>query len=254
MTAAKVDEEPTEELGGDAGTPILELHGLRVGYGSQPVLHGIDLAITEGERAVVLGLNGAGKTTLMLTIAGVLRPWAGEIHLAGEPVTDLSAPDRVARGVALVPEGRRVFPGLTVERNLELGAWGRKADRSEIDESLEEIYGLFPRLAERRSQAGGTLSGGEQQMLALGRGLMSRPRVLLVDEASLGLAPVLVQEVFELVEEIAERGVTVFLVEQNVSILRVVDRAFIMQNGSLVYEGAGAELRESDDIRKAYLG
>lgn len=236
------------------GGPVLELAGVRVGYGSQPVLHGVDLAIARGETAVVLGLNGAGKTTLMLTIAGVLAPWAGEIRLAGEAVTGLRAADRVSRGVALVPEGRRVFPGLTVERNLELGAWARKVDRSEVDESLDEVYELFPRLAERRRQAAGTLSGGEQQMLALGRGLMSDPQVLLVDEASLGLAPVLVQEVFELVEEIADRGVTVFLVEQNVSVLRLVDRAFILQNGSLVFEGSGSELRESDDIRRAYLG
>lgn len=254
---SRTEEELEEDLEGAVetdGRPILEVRDLRTGYGNLPVLHGIDLEIAEGETAAVLGLNGAGKTTLMLALAGILEPWEGEIHLQGERVTDLSAPGRVSRGVSLVPEGRRVFPGLTVERNLELGAWARHLDRTALGESLEEIYELFPRLAERRTQQAGTLSGGEQQMLALGRGLMSQPRLLLVDEASLGLAPVLVQEVFSLVREIAERGVTVFLVEQNVAVLRLVDRAFVMQNGSLVYEGAGAELRESDDIRKAYLG
>jgi branched-chain amino acid transport system ATP-binding protein len=245
-----------EEAGSSVrrSAPLLGLAGARAGYGGLPVLHGVSLSVAEGETVAVLGLNGAGKTTLLLTLAGVLPLWEGELFFEGEAIGDLSAPERVARGMALVPEGRHVFPGLTVEQNLLLGAWARPQDGQDESEALERAYGFFPSLSERSRQLGGTLSGGEQQMLAIARGLMSRPRMLLLDEASLGLAPVLVAELFSLVQRIAASGVTVLLVEQNVGVLGVVDRALIMQKGTFVYEGSGEELLRGEEIRRAYLG
>jgi branched-chain amino acid transport system ATP-binding protein len=228
------------------------LRGVRSGYGTLPVLHGIDLDVRKGETAVILGLNGAGKSTLMHTIAGTIALWEGDIRYAQESISGLTAPQRVSRGICLVPEGRRVFADLTVQRNLELGAWARRDGSA--GEALEEVYNLFPRLQERRTQMAGTLSGGEQQMLAIGRGLMSGPRLLCIDEASLGLAPLLVRQLFELVGRIARTGVTLLLVEQNIHALEVADRAFIMQKGSIVYEGTADELRKSDELRHAYLG
>ena len=233
---------------------LLEVSGLRVGYGTLPVLYGIDFSIEEGETAVVLGLNGAGKTTTVLTLAGVLTPWEGTIRYNGEDVTKTPVEHMVARGVTLVPEGRRVFPNLPVEDNLRVGAWVKRHDQDFIERQLERCFGYFPRLRERREQIAGTLSGGEQQMLAISRGLMSGPKLLMIDEASLGLAPVIVRDVLNVVREINADGTTVILNEQNVGSLKLADKAFVIQKGVLVYSGSAAELRDSKELRREYLG
>ena len=246
---------PEQPDGADNGsTPLLEVEGLRVGYGSLPVLYGIDMSINQGETAVVLGLNGAGKTTMVLTLAGVMRPWAGRIVYGGVDVTKTPVEAMVARGAVLVPEGRRVFPNLPVEENLRVGSWVKRKDRNFVESQIERCYRYFPRLQERRSQIAGTLSGGEQQMLAISRGLMADPKLLMIDEASLGLAPVIVQQVLEVVREINADGVTVILNEQNVGSLRLADKAFVIQKGVLVYSGAADELRESKEMRREFLG
>jgi len=233
---------------------LLEVSGLRVGYGTLPVLYGIDLSIEEGETAVVLGLNGAGKTTTVLTLAGVLTPWEGTIRYNGEDVTKTPVEDMVARGVTLVPEGRRVFPNLPVEDNLRVGAWVKRKDTDFVEQQLERCFGYFPRLRERRTQIAGTLSGGEQQMLAISRGLMSGPKLLMIDEASLGLAPVIVRDVLNVVREINSDGTTVILNEQNVGSLKLADKAFVIQKGVLVYSGPAKDLHESKELRREYLG
>lgn len=234
--------------------PLLEVRDLRSGYGHTPVLHGVDLVVEEGETAVLLGLNGAGKTTTLATIAGLLKPWGGEIQFEGAPVTEEDTRDLVKRGLVLIPEGRRVFPGLTVENNLRLGAWPKRRESKRVRENTDRVFEIFPRLAERRGQLAGTLSGGEQQMLAVGRGLMPDPRLLLIDEASLGLAPKLALQVFETIQQINEQGVTVFMVEQNAGVLRMAQRAYIMEKGRIVYEGTGSDLMEEGQLRQAYLG
>jgi branched-chain amino acid transport system ATP-binding protein len=234
---------------------LLEVEDLRTGYGALPVLQGISFSVEEGETAVLFGLNGAGKTTTVNAIAGLLPAWAGEIRLDGKVISGLEAPKVVAAGVGLSPEGRRVFPALSVLTNLRLGAWTRKGDgKKAIDESVEQVFGYFPRLEERKDQLAGTMSGGEQQMLAIGRAVMSRPRVLLIDEASLGLSPKLAQTVFQVVSKINEDGTTVLIVEQNVGVLPYADQALIMEKGTLTYDGRGAELEKSGDLRKTYLG
>jgi branched-chain amino acid transport system ATP-binding protein len=231
---------------------LLEVKGLRVGYGF-PVLMGISFIVEQGERAVLFGLNGAGKTTTVASIAGLLRPEGGSIVFDGVDITTKSAAERVALGIALVPEGRRVFHGLSVANNLRLGAWTRRKRTKEVDEARALVFGYFPRLAERADQLAGTLSGGEQQMLAIGRGLMSRPRLLLVDEASLGLSPALTKTVFSVMDRINADGVTVVLVEQNIGVLPHADRALIMEKGTLVYQGSGEEIH-SASLRETYLG
>jgi len=231
---------------------LLEVEGLRVGYGF-PVLMGISFAVEEGETAVIFGLNGAGKTTTVAAIAGLLTPEAGTIRFDGADITRMSAAERVALGIALVPEGRRVFPDLSVANNLRLGAWVQRRRHREVEEARALVFGYFPRLAERSEQPAGTLSGGEQQMLAIGRALMSRPRLLLVDEASLGLSPALTQTVFSVVDRINDDGVTVVLVEQNVGVLPYADRALIMEKGTLVYQGSGDEIHHAS-LRETYLG
>ena len=233
---------------------LLDVTGLKVGYGSLPVLYGMDLSVDQGETAVVLGLNGAGKTTTVLTIAGVLRPWEGSISYGGEDVTKTDTEGMVARGVVLVPEGRRVFPNLAVEENLRVGAWVKRRDKEFIEHQIGRCYGYFPRLEERRDQIAGTLSGGEQQMLAISRGLMADPKLLMIDEASLGLAPVIVGDVLRVVREINADGVTVILNEQNIGSLRLADKAFVIQKGVLVYSGSAKELRESAEMRREFLG
>ena len=238
----------------NGSSAFLSVEGLKVGYGSLPVLYGIDMEVNEGETAVVLGLNGAGKTTTVLTLAGMMRPWEGRIVFDGEDVTKTPVEAMVKRGAVLVPEGRRVFPNLPVEENLRVGSWVRRRDRDFVDAQIERCYKYFPRLEERRKQIAGTLSGGEQQMLAISRGLMARPRLLMIDEASLGLAPVIVQQVLEVVREINEDGVTVILNEQNVGSLRLADKAYVIQKGVLVYSGTAAELRESKEMRREFLG
>jgi len=231
---------------------LLEVEGLRVGYGF-PVLMGIGFEVAEGETAVLFGLNGAGKTTTVATIAGLLRPDAGQIRFDGIDVAGRATTQLVAQGISLVPEGRRVFPALSVANNLRLGAWSRRRDAREVEERRQLVFDYFPRLAERVDQNAGTLSGGEQQMLAIGRALMSRPRLLLIDEASLGLSPALAKTVFQVVKRINEDGVTVIIVEQNVGVLPYADRVLIMEKGTLVFSGVGDEIRGAD-LRRAYLG
>ncbi|CAN5823895.1 ABC transporter ATP-binding protein [soil metagenome] len=231
---------------------LLEIEELRVGYGF-PVLMGISFEVEEGETAVLFGLNGAGKTTTVATIAGLLKPDSGAIRFDGEDVAGQPPTKLVGRGISLVPEGRRVFPALSVGNNLRLGAWSRRRHRSEIDERRQLVFEYFPRLAERADQAAGTLSGGEQQMLAIGRALMCKPRLLLIDEASLGLSPALAKTVFQVVKRINEDGVTVVIVEQNVGVLPYADRALIMEKGTLIFSGVGDEIRDAN-LRETYLG
>ena len=234
---------------------LLEVDGLRTGYGALPVLQGISFSVEEGETAVLFGLNGAGKTTTVNAIAGLLPAWEGQVRLDGKVISGLEAPKVVAAGVGLSPEGRRVFPALSVLTNLRLGAWTRKAEgKKAVDDTVEQVFSYFPRLEERKDQLAGTMSGGEQQMLAIGRAVMSRPRVLLIDEASLGLSPKLAQTVFQVVSKINDDGTTVLIVEQNVGVLPYADQALIMEKGTLTYDGRGAELEKSGDLRKTYLG
>ena len=234
--------------------PLLEVKDLRTGYGEVPVLHGASLSIEEGETAVLLGLNGAGKTTTLMTIAGLLRRWGGDILYEGRQIGSEDARSLVAQGVVLVPEGRRVFPALSVQNNLRLGAWSRRRDHKLFRKNLARAFEIFPVLKERRGQMAGTLSGGEQQMLAIARGLMASPKLLLVDEASLGLSPKLAQQVFNAAKMINGEGVTVLLVEQNAGVLKIADRAYIMNKGRIEYEGAGSDILNQTDLRKAYLG
>ena len=234
---------------------LLEVEGLRTGYGVLPVLQGISFSVEEGETAVIFGLNGAGKTTTVNAIAGLLPAWEGQIRLDGKVVSGLEAPKVVAAGIGLSPEGRRVFPALSVLTNLRLGAWTRKADgKKATQDTLERVFNYFPRLQERKDQLAGTMSGGEQQMLAIGRAVMSRPRVLMIDEASLGLSPKLAQTVFQVVSQINDDGTTVVIVEQNVGVLKYADQALIMEKGTITYDGRGAELEKSGDLRRTYLG
>ncbi|HSH59673.1 MAG TPA: ABC transporter ATP-binding protein [Acidimicrobiales bacterium] len=231
---------------------LLEVEGLRVGYGF-PVLMGISFVVEEGETAVLFGLNGAGKTTTVTTIAGLLRPDAGSIRFDGREVAGKSPVEMVAAGISLSPEGRRVFPSLSVANNLRLGAWVKRKHTKQIDEQRELVFDYFPRLRERADQPAGTLSGGEQQMLAIGRAMMSRPRLLLIDEASLGLSPALAKTVFQVVSRINDSGTTVIIVEQNIGVLPYADRALIMEKGTLIYQGVGQEIRAAN-LRETYLG
>ena len=235
--------------------PLLEVEDLRTGYGAIPVLHGVDLRVEEGATAVIMGLNGAGKTTTLLAIAGLVRAWSGRIVYDGVPVTGADPRALVKQGLVLVPEGRHVFPALTVEHNLRLGAWSRRRDRQRVRENLRRAFDIFPRLAERRAQPAGTLSGGEQQMLAISRGLMARPKVLLLDEPSMGLAPLLVKQVAETVKQLNTEGVTILLVEQMAMMaLSVAHRAYVIQNGTVRIEGPSAGLARNPEVVRAYLG
>ncbi|GAB4001861.1 ABC transporter ATP-binding protein [Glycomyces albus] len=232
---------------------LLDVSNLRAGYGSVPVLHGVSMSIEEGSNAVLLGLNGAGKTTTLLALAGLLPASDGTLYYDGEPLTG-SPRSRVRSGIVLVPEGRHVFPALTVKQNLRLGAWTVRGDARRFRQNLGEVYSIFPRLEERSGQLAGTLSGGEQQMLAIGRGLMASPRLLLIDEASLGLSPKLTEQVFEAVKLINQRGVTVLMVEQNAGVLEQADTAFVMQQGRITVAGKGSTMLDDDAVREAYLG
>jgi branched-chain amino acid transport system ATP-binding protein len=233
---------------------LLEVRDLRVGYGAIPVLQGISFDVAAGTTTVLLGLNGAGKTTTVTTIAGLRAPWAGTIVFDGQRIDGRDPAVLVERGLTLVPEGRRVFPALTVRQNLRLGTWTKRRRRAELRDAEERVYEYLPILAERRDQLAGTLSGGQQQMLAIGRGVMSLPTLMLVDEASLGLSPKLAKTVFQIMDRINQDGVTVIIVEQNVGVLRYADAALVMEKGAIVYQGGGDELRQGDELRRTYLG
>jgi branched-chain amino acid transport system ATP-binding protein len=233
---------------------LLELRDVDVAYGDLPALRGVSLMIEAGEIISVVGANGAGKTTMLRTVSGLLRPRAGEILLDGARLDRLPTHAVVERGVVHVPEGRKIFPSLTVRENLELGSYTPRA-RAERGQSLDRVIGLFPILGERRRQAAGTLSGGQQQMLAIGRALMALPRILMLDEPSLGLAPLVVQEIFRIIGEINRAGVTVLLVEQNTQqALALAQRGYVLENGRVVLVGRGSELLDNEHVRRAYLG
>jgi branched-chain amino acid transport system ATP-binding protein len=233
---------------------LLELRGVEVAYGDLPALRDVSVSLEAGETLSVVGANGAGKTTMLRAISGLMRPRAGRILLDGERLDSLPSHAIVGRGVVQVPEGRKIFPSLTVLENLELGSYIAAA-KARRREGLEQVFGLFPRLKERESQAAGTMSGGEQQMLAIGRALMARPRVLMLDEPSLGLAPIMVREIFRIIGEINRLGMTVLLVEQNTrQALALSQRGYVLENGRVVLEGSGAELLGNEHVRRAYLG
>ena len=232
---------------------MLEIKDLEVSFGGITALKGISLTVNDGEIVTLIGANGAGKTTTLRTVSGLVKPRAGQVLVDGKDVTRLSAQARVKRGLVQVPEGRRVFPQMSVLENLELGAYLRR-DKG-VAGDLDQVFTRFPRLADRRKQHAGTLSGGEQQMLAIGRALMSRPRILLLDEPSMGLAPLLVQEIFSIVGEINAGGTTVLLVEQNANMaLQVADRGYVLETGRIVLAGTAAELTSTDEVKRAYLG
>ena len=233
---------------------MLEVHDLRVSYHGVPALHGVSLRVARGELIALIGANGAGKTTTLKAVAGALRPEGGRIAVDGVDVTRWSTPEMVRLGVTYVPEGRLVFGPMSVEENLRLGAFVVRS-RREIDDRLDYVYQLFPRLKERRRQPAGTLSGGEQQMLAIGRGLMAGPRLLMLDEPSLGLMPRLVEELFATIARLRRDGLTVLLVEQSArEALELADRAYVLQTGRTVGEGTGQELLRSERVRQAFLG
>lgn len=235
---------------------MLSIDNLVVNYGYISALRGISLHIDKGEVVTLIGGNGAGKTTTLMSISGMVPKEESSIIFDGNDITEADPDKIVAMGIAHVPEGRNIFPKLSVEENLRMGCIMQKVTKGEIESRLEEQYKLFPRLRERRRQAGGTLSGGEQQMLAIGRGLMSEPKLLMLDEPSLGLAPIIIEEIFELIERIKnETDKTVLLIEQNAMMaLGVADRGYVLQNGKIVLTGTGKELLENEDVRKAYLG
>jgi len=234
---------------------MLELRNIKAYYGNIQALKGIDIRVSEGEIITLIGANGAGKTTTLMSICGVVPPRSGEILFMGKPIHDMSPNQIVALGISQVPEGRRIFPYLTVMENLDMGAFLR-TDRDGIRQDVEYIFELFPILAERRNQAGGTLSGGEQQMLAISRALMAKPRLLLMDEPSLGLAPLVVKRIFEIISKINEESkTTIFLVEQNANqALKVAHRGYVMETGRVTMSDTAANLLSNEDIRKAYLG
>ena len=232
---------------------LLSLEQITTYYGQMRILEGISLEVGAGEMVCLLGGNASGKSTTLKTILGLVRPRAGRVLLAGEDVTRWPVPQRIANGLAIVPENRRLFGDMTVRENLELGAVLR--DGSTFDEDLARVHELFPRLYERRAQLAGTLSGGEQQMVAMGRALMSRPKLLLMDEPSMGLAPLLVEKSFEIIKQVNDEGVSVLVVEQNANVsLSIADRGYVLATGRVVLQGKAADLIENDDLRKAYLG
>lgn len=233
---------------------MLEVKNLSVHYGMIQAVRNVDFTVNEGEIVSLIGANGAGKSTILKTLSGLIHPSEGEIIYLGENIDSTSAKKIVEKGLVQVPEGRHVFPGLTVKENLELGAFLRK-DKEEIQKDMEAVFERFPILKERKDQDAQTLSGGEQQMLAMGRALMSRPKLLLLDEPSMGLAPIFIREIFKIIQEIQKTGTTVLLIEQNAKMaLSISNRAYVLETGSVVLSGTGQELLESDEIQKAYLG
>lgn len=237
-----------------SSTPMVELVDLEAGYGALPVLHGLSLSVGQGEVAVLLGLNGAGKSTAVKVLCGAVPATGGQVRYQGEDITAWPTSRCVRSGIVMVPEGRRVFGDLTVERNLQVGSWTQRRDRDWIARQHEHVYRVLPRLSERRGQQAGTLSGGEQQMLAIGRGLMANPSVLIVDEASMGLAPVIVKEILRIARDLADAGTTVVMVEQNVGALEVADVGFFVDQGVVTATLRGKDLSDGERIRSLYLG
>ena len=233
---------------------MLTIKDLEVYYGVIQAIKGVSFEVNQGEVIALIGANGAGKTTILHTITGLLAPKNGSVVVEGKELTKMPAHKIVSLGMAHVPEGRRVFADLSVYENLRMGAYTRK-DRNEIEETLEKVYQRFPRLKERRNQMAGTLSGGEQQMLAMGRALMSKPKILLMDEPSMGLSPIMVNEIFSIIQEVSDSGTTVLLVEQNAKkALSIADRGYVLETGNIVLEGKASDLLNNDSIKKAYLG
>jgi branched-chain amino acid transport system ATP-binding protein len=233
---------------------LLELKNVSVSYGRIEAIHDMSFSVDEGEIVSLIGANGAGKSTTMKTISGLLNPSKGKLMFEGEDITKMKAHIRVVRGISQAPEGRGIFPGMTVMENLDMGAFGRK-DRSGMEADFDRVFSLFPRLAERRTQVGGTMSGGEQQMLAIGRALMSSPRLLLLDEPSMGLAPQFIKQIFSIITEINQQGTTILLVEQNANqALARANRGFVLETGSITHSGTGKELLANPAIKEAYLG
>ena len=231
---------------------MLKIENLRVSFGGIKAVRGIDLQVEEGQIVTLIGANGAGKSTTLRSIAGIEKPEAGKIEFMGEDITGSDPTSIVAKGITMVPEGRKIFPDMTVLENLKIGAYLRKDD---LTDDINWVFDLFPRLKERSWQAGGTLSGGEQQMLAVGRALMSKPKLIMMDEPSLGLAPLIVKNIFEIIKEINKQGVTVLLIEQNANMaLKTASWAYVMETGNITMEGPGAELLENEQIKEAYLG
>ncbi|MEN9380171.1 MAG: hypothetical protein RIR99_5 [Actinomycetota bacterium] len=234
---------------------LLNIENLHVSYGKIKAIKGISLTVNQGEIVTLVGANGAGKTTLLKTISGILSPAEGKITFEGHDLTKIKPFQRVIEGICQAPEGRGIFPGMTVRENLEIGKFGRTTAKAEMVEDLEMAFSLFPRLLERENQLGGTLSGGEQQMLSIGRALMSRPRLLLLDEPSMGLAPMFIAQIFDIIQKIKAQGMTILLVEQNAAkALSIADRAYVLETGSITKEGSGQALLNDPAIRAAYLG
>ena len=233
---------------------MLKVENLSVHYGMIQAVRDVSFEVNEGEVVSLIGANGAGKTSILRTISGLVRPSAGKIKFLGQEIQKVPAQKIVAAGLSQVPEGRHVFPGLTVMENLEMGAFLKK-DREENQANLKKVFSRFPRLEERKNQDAATLSGGEQQMLAMGRALMSTPKLLLLDEPSMGLAPIFIQEIFDIIQDIQKQGTTVLLIEQNANkALAIADRGYVLETGKVVLSGTGKELLASEDVRKAYLG
>ncbi|EJO19152.1 MULTISPECIES: ABC transporter ATP-binding protein [Streptococcus] len=234
--------------------PMLKVENLSVHYGMIQAVRDVSFEVNEGEVVSLIGANGAGKTTILRTLSGLVRPSAGKIEFLGKEIQKLPAQKIVAGGLSQVPEGRHVFPGLTVMENLEMGAFLKK-NREENQANLKKVFSRFPRLEERKNQDAATLSGGEQQMLAMGRALMSTPKLLLLDEPSMGLAPIFIQEIFDIIQDIQKQGTTVLLIEQNANkALAISDRGYVLETGKIVLSGTGKELASSEEVRKAYLG
>ena len=232
---------------------MLRFEQVHTRYGMVEALHGVSLEVRQGEIVTLIGANGAGKTTLLMTLCGDPRAASGHIHYKGRDITQMKTSDIMRQGIAIVPEGRRIFPGLSVEENLYMG--GFYASAEQLKERLAHVFSIFPRLRERVDQRAGTMSGGEQQMLAIGRALMSKPDMLLLDEPSLGLAPLIITQIFEIIARLRNEGVTIFLVEQNANqALRLADRGYVLENGNIVLHDTGHNLLHNEDVRRAYLG